>query len=194
MLFRSALAVGAGLGRLNSFIAARLHAYLPSVGTLAPNSYSAYLPGGAILLRALLAAIIVACIVAMVIYLVRLGIVQRAWWLWIGLAALLVWFGPSGADSWKQFAAGWVTSFVPVTVFALILAVWFRNNVLAYVGAFFAMTLANPLISMLQEPQWFLRMNGIVVAIAALLVFLWLFSGGKTEPAPGSPPAAIEPQ
>jgi hypothetical protein len=87
-----------------------------------------------------------------------------------------------------------VTSFVPVTIFALILAVWFRNNILAYVGAFFAIAVANPLVEMIQEPQSFLRTNGIGIAIVALLVFLWLFTGGKSEPAPGSPPAAIEPQ
>ena len=113
---------------------------------------------------------------------------------WIGLAALLVWFGPSGADSWKQFAAGWVVHFLPVAVFALIIAVWFRNNILAYVGASFAIALASPLVEMIQEPQSFLRTNGIGIAIVALLVFLWLFTGGKSEPAPGSPPAAIEPQ
>ena len=188
------VAAAAGMGRMNLFLEARFHAYLPSAVNLAPNSYSAYLPGGAILVRALIAPVIAACIVAMVIYLVRLGISRRAWWLWIGLAALLVSFGPSGADSWKQFAAGWVVHFLPVAVFALIIAVWFRNNILAYVGASFAIALASPLVEMIQEPQSFLRMNGIAVAIAALLVFLWLFSGGKTEPAPGSPPAAIEPQ
>ncbi|MGE5326387.1 MAG: type II CAAX prenyl endopeptidase Rce1 family protein, partial [Deltaproteobacteria bacterium] len=188
------LAAGAGLGRLNSLLAARLHAYLPSVGGLAPNFYNAYAPGGAVFLRGLIAAIVATSMAALLIYLVRLGISRRAWWLWVGLAALLVSLGPSGADSWKEYAAGWVVSFVPVAFFIVILAVWFRDNVLAYVGAVFAMAVASPLVGMLDEPQSFIRANGFALGIGALLVFAWLFLGGNNVAAQGPPPAAPQTQ
>jgi hypothetical protein len=188
------LAVGAGMGRLGALYASHFHAYLPTGGSPVPAGFNAYLPGGAVFLSAILTVILGACGLASAIYIVRLALSRRAWWLWLGGVMLLVSLGSVGAHTWREYAAIWVAQFVPAAVFVAILAIWFRNNILAYVGALFAATISNPLVGMLGEPQAFLRMNGIALAVAALFVFLWLFTGGKSEPARGAPPLAIEPQ
>jgi membrane protease YdiL (CAAX protease family) len=189
-----ALAAGAGMNRLGDLFASHFHAYLPDAGSLVPAAYNSVLPGGAVFLRAVVAVALATGGLALAIYLVRVGLSRRAWWLWLGLVMLLVSLGSAGAHSWREFAATWVAQFVPAAVLVAILSFWFRDNILAYVAVIFTATVANPLIGMLEEPQAFLRMNGIALAIAALFVLLWLFSGGKSEPAPGSTPLPVEPQ
>ncbi len=188
------LTASAGMSRMGEFLATHFHAYLPEGGGLASSSFNAYLPGGGVFLRAILAGILGGCSVALAIYIVRLGISRRAWWLWLGLVMLLVSMGPAGAHSWREFAVGWVDQFVPAAVFVTILAFWFRDNILAYVASLFAISVASPMVGMLQQPQTFLRANGIGLAAVSLIVLVWLFSGGRPEES--TPPLAlpVEPQ
>ena len=184
----ASLAAGAGLSRLGALFAARLHAYAPVRIDLVPEAFNTFLPGPAVFLSTLRSAILLAAVAALVLYVVRLGLARRAWWLWAGVAMLLVALGPAGAHSVREYFAGWLLRFVTLAVALGIVAAFFRNNLLAYVAAAFCLPLAGSLVGMLTEPQSFFRLNGIALAFLALIVLGWLFLGGRSQPAE-SPPA-----
>jgi hypothetical protein len=189
------LAAGAGLSRLSALVAARFHAYLPVGIDLIPDTFNTFLPGLAAATGAFRSAILIAAFGGLVIYLVRLGLARRAWWLWLALPMALVALGPTGAHSLREFLAGWAVTFVSVVVLLAVIVFWFRDNVLAYVATAFCIGVARPLVAMLREPEPFIRLNGVALALLALIVLAWLFMGGGSEPAT-SPPAqpALPPQ
>jgi hypothetical protein len=175
------------LSRLSALYAARFHAYVPVGSELIPGPFNTYLPGPAVFLSALRSAILLVALGALVIYVLRLGLARREWWLGLALAMGLVALGPAGAHSLREYLAGWVVPFVTAGALLAILAVWFRDNVLTYVATAFCFALADPLVTMLQEPQPFMRLNGVALALLALIVLAWLFLGGSPEPAPSPP-------
>jgi membrane protease YdiL (CAAX protease family) len=181
------LAAGAGLNRLSALYSARFHAYVPVRIDLIPDSINTFLPGLAAFLGAMRSALLLAALGALVIYLVRLGLARRAWWLGLALLMGLVALGPPGAHSLREYLAGWVVSFVSVALLLAIIAVWFRGNILGYVGAAFCVSAARPLVAMLRQPQPFIRLNGIALALLALIVLAWLFLGGGSKPAASLP-------
>jgi membrane protease YdiL (CAAX protease family) len=166
----ASLAVGAGVDRLLALFSARFHAVAPVDVGLFPDSFNTFLPGPGALLSGVRSAILVAAMAALIIYVVRWSLNRRAWWLWPGMAMLLVAVGPSGAHSWREYAAGWTMHFVAVAFLLGMIAFFFRGNVLAYVAAAFCFDLSDPLIALLREPQPILRMNGVALLVLALIV------------------------
>lgn len=181
------LAVGAGVDRLLALFAARFHTVTPVDIGLLPSMVNSFLPGPGTFLGGLRSAILAAAVAGLIIYVVRRAIDRRAWWLWLGVAVLPVGLGPSGAHNFAEYAAGWTTNFVALVFLLGMLAFFFRGNVLAYVAAALCFDLAEPLLALLREPQTFLRMNGVALAVLALIVLGWLFSGGRSESAPSRP-------
>lgn len=188
------LAAGAGLSRLGALFAARFHAYAPEGMGLISASFNTVMPGGAVLVSALLSAILLTAVAGMVIYIVWLGLARRAWWMAPGWVMVVVALGPSGAHSLREYLAGWAVQFVTAAVWLAIVAIWFRDNVLAYVGAAFSLSVASPLVSMLQEPLMFLRLNAVALAILSGLVLAYLFLGAGQEPAQVPPTLPAESQ
>jgi membrane protease YdiL (CAAX protease family) len=180
------LGAGAGLGRLGELFATRFHTYVRVGIGLVPDSINTYLPGLGVFLGALRSAVLFAALAALVIFVVRLGLRRRAWWIFLALAMGLVALGPSGAQSLREYFAGWSVTFVPVAALVVIVAIWFRDNLLAYVGTAFFLSLARSLVDLLQEPQPFLRMNGVALALFGIIVFAWLFLSGGSESAPNA--------
>lgn len=182
------LAVGAGLARLRGLLESHFHAYIvpriPSIG----QSFDARSPALGVFFHALIYAVAGAAMLAIVIYGVRLGWKRRAWWFWAGGILFLIALGPSSAHSVPQYAAVWLTRFIPFVAAVLILLFFFRNNVLAYVTVAFCSAAGPSLPELLSQPSHFYRWTGVLLAVLVATVLVWLLAlfPGRTEKRPGS--------
>jgi hypothetical protein len=176
------LAAGAGLDKLGALFASRFHAFAPVDIRVFPDLFNAALPGAGFLLRALEWSVVFICGLGLAVYIIRLGWIKRAWWLWAGILLGLVGLGPADAHSVREFFAGWVMSFVPLAVAVAIVFWFFRNNLLAYLGAAFCLLVAEPLVSLLSQQATFYQLNGLLLAVLVLLFLAWLlFAGAEAE-------------
>jgi ABC-type transport system involved in cytochrome c biogenesis permease component len=121
------------------------------------------------------------------IYIIRFGWTKRAWWLWAGVLLGLVALGPASAHSVREFFAGWVMSFVPLAVGVAIFLWFFRHNLLAYLAAAFCLQVAQPLVSLLSQQAVFYRSNGLLLAVLAFLILVWLLLAGRQSEARSEP-------
>jgi hypothetical protein len=176
------LAAAAGLSNLGALFASRFHAFAPVDIEVFPDLFNSALPGAGFFLRALERSVVFICGLGLAIYVIRLGWIKRAWWLWAGILLSLVGLGPAGAHSVREFFAGWVMNFVPLAVGAAIVFWFFRNNLVAYLGAAFCLQVAQPLVSLFSQPATFYRFNALLLAVLAFLFLAWLlFPGAKAE-------------
>ena len=173
------LAVRAGLDKLGELFAGRFHAFAPVGTEVFSPMFNAAFPGAGSFLSALAWSLVYVSGLGVVIYVIRFGWTKRAWWLWVGIPFLLVGLGPAGAHSLPEFFAGWVMNFVPLVVGAAILYWFFRNNLLAYLGAAFCLEVAQPLLSLLSQHASIYRLNGMLLAVLAFVVLAWLFIVGR---------------
>jgi membrane protease YdiL (CAAX protease family) len=174
-----ALAARLGLNRLGELFASHFHAFAPVNVGVFPEMFNAALPGAGFFLRALEVSLVFLCGLGVAIYVIRLGWSKRAWWLWAAILVGLVGLGPAGAHSLREFFVGWVMDFVPLAVGAAILFWFFRNNLLAYLGAAFCLQVAQPSVSLLSQQVAFYRSNGLLLALLAFLVLAGLFLVGR---------------
>jgi hypothetical protein len=174
-----ALAAGAGLYKLGELFASRFHALAPVSTQVFSGMFNAVFPGAGFFLGILEWTIVCISVLGVAIYVLRLGWARRAWWLWAGILLGLVAMGPAGAHSLREFFAGWVMNFVPLAVGAAIVLWFFRNNLLAYLGAIFCLQVAQPLVSLLSQQVAFYRSNGLLLALLAFLFLGWLFLVGR---------------
>jgi len=176
------LAARAGLNKLGELFASRYHAFAPVDTEVFSAMFNAASPGAGFFLRALGWSIVYLSGLGLAIYVIRLGWTKRAWWLWAGILLGLVGLGPAGAHSVREFFAGWVMGFVPLAVGAAIVFWFFRNNLLAYLGAAFCLLVAEPLVSSLSQQTAFYRSNGLLLAVLVFLFLVWLLLvGGESE-------------
>jgi MFS family permease len=177
------LAADAGLNKLAALFASRFHTFAPVDIEVFPDLFNAALPGTGFFLRALEWSVVFVCGLGLAIYIIRFGWTKRAWWLWAGILLGLVGLGPASAHSVREFFAGWVISFVPLAVAVAIVFWFFRNNLLAYLGAAFCLQVAQPLVSLLSQQAAFYRSNGLLLAVLAFLFLVWLLLVGRqSEP------------
>lgn len=186
----SSLAAGAALAKLALLFSDRFHAVAPVSIALFPALMDSLFPAGGFFLSAVMAVFFGASAVALIIYSARLGWRRGAWWLWAGLLLIFIALGPSGAHSVKEYLAGWVLNAVPLTVAGLVVGLFFRSNVLAYVAATFTLAVAMPLVVLLSQPATFYLWNGFILALIILAVFAWLFLPAPRPTAAETPPAA----
>jgi hypothetical protein len=181
----ASLAAAVGLSQLSGLIGARFHAYAPVQIDLVPDLFDASWPGAGFVLRGVLFCCFVPAMAAVLIYLFRYGWTRRAWWLWVVIPFLVVALGPPVAHSRPEFLVGWAMRFLALVVVAGVVAGFFRDNVLAYLGAAFCLPLVWPLVELLLQPAAFFRWNGVLLALLALVFVGWMLSGGKeASPAP----------
>jgi membrane protease YdiL (CAAX protease family) len=173
------LAAGAALNKLGALFVSRFHAFGPVDTEVFSGMFNVAFPGVGFFLRALGWSIVYLSALGIAIYVIRLGWTKRAWWLWVGILLGLVALGPAGAHSLREFFAGWVMSFVPLAVGAAIVFWFFRNNLLAYLGAAFCLQVAQPLLSLLSQHAAFYRSNGLQLAVLAFLFLGWLLLAGR---------------
>jgi hypothetical protein len=177
------LAAAAALSQIGALITGRFHAYAPVGVGLVPDLFDASWPGIGFLLRGLLYGLFVPAMAAVLIYLFRLGWTRRAWWLWVGGFLVLASLGPPLAHSAPEFFVGWALNLVGLVATIGMVAAFYRDNVLAYVGAAFCLPLARPLAELMWQPAAFFRWNGLILAVLALAVLGWTLLGGSKSTA-----------
>jgi membrane protease YdiL (CAAX protease family) len=177
------LAAVAALDRLDDLIASRFHAFAPVSMGLVPDLFDAFSPGAGFLLRGLIYCVFIPALAGILIYLVTWTLRHRPWWMWLVLALLLASLGSSRAHSLPEYAVTWAQSLMALIVAAGIVAAFFRDNVLAYVGVAFAYPVVEPLIALISQPAQFLRWNGIVLLLMGIGFLGWLLLAVK-KPAP----------
>lgn len=173
------LAMGAGVGKLITLYAEHFHRWVPLAYPGVPAGWASYLPGLGAFFRALVGAGVAASALGAVIYGVTLGWRRRAWWFWAGCVLLLVALVPPGAHQAAAFALGWFTRFLPLLASVIVLIVFFRDNVLAYVAMVFFFTAMGPALRLLSSPVLFYRLNGVLAAALGVITLIWMLLPGK---------------
>ena len=177
------LAAGAGLARVEALLTSVFHAYAPIKDELFPMTFSTHWPAAGFFLSHLTRALLYAAVAGLAILIVRAGWKLRAWWLWVGLALVLVSLGPTHAHSLAAFGAGWVMDLLPLVVAAVVVGFFLRDNILAYVMVLFSMQAAEALIDLFSQQSMFFLQNGVALALLVGAVLLWMLwtSGGMEE-------------
>ncbi len=188
MAIAVALAASFGVGRLGAIFFSHFHALAPVRFNLGEDLLDSALPGAGFLVRGLIYALLISASAGVLVYFVVLGLKRRAWWLWLAGALLLVTMGPSGAHSPAEFLVGWTNGALRFAVAIGVVALFFRNNVAAYIGAAFCATVVPPLVSMLQQPATFYLWNGVFLGVLLIAGLAWLL-WGSNERADGTSPA-----
>jgi hypothetical protein len=179
------LAALAALSHLDDLVAGWFHAFAPVNIGLVPDFFDAFSPGGAFLLRGLIYCLFAPAMAGILIYMVLWTLRRRPWWMWAVAALLLVGLGSARSHSLPEYAVTWAQNLVALVAVAGIVVAFFRDNVLAYVGAAFAYPIVEPLSSLLSQPAHFLLWNGIGLLLIACGFLGWLLLAVKK---PVSPP------
>jgi membrane protease YdiL (CAAX protease family) len=173
------LAARAGLDKLGELFAGHFHAFAPVDTEIVPPMVNAFSPAAGYFLRGLGFSIVEACGLGLAIYVICLGWRKRAWWLWVGILVLLAGLGPSDAHYLREYFAGWLAGFVPLAAAAAMAFWFFRDNVLAYLGALFCLQIAPGLLSLLSQQAHVYWSSGLVLSLMTLLVLAWAFLTGR---------------
>jgi membrane protease YdiL (CAAX protease family) len=187
------IAARAGLVQMEAVLASVFHAYMPVRTGLFPAAFNTAWPAIGFFIPSLLWSLVYAALAGLAIVVVRLGWQLRAWWLWAGIALVLVSLGPSQAHFLAAYAVGWVASFLPLLVAAGVVGLFLRDNILAYVSVLFCTQLAGPLLESFGQPHEFFRRNGLALLVLAVATLIWMMwvpdQAEETITDPGSPAA-----
>ncbi len=160
-----------GFARGGTLLVRLVHALRDATPSSVPSGFDALLPAAQEISRAVYAGLLAAAIVAAVSGFIPLFV--RARW----LRALLVFAGAlamidgwgSGADFLRQFV-----------FYAVTIAFWWwgiskvvRFNLLGFFLLMAVISLSGAALSLLQQPNSYLRSNGVVVLAALALFLLW---------------------
>ena len=121
--------------------------------SFSPATFSTQWPAAGFFLSSLTRTLLYAAVVGLAIFIIRAGWKLRAWWLWVGLALVLVSLGPTHAHSLAAFGVGWVMSLLPLLVAAVVVGFFLRDNILAYVMVLFCTQVAEPLMDLFAQPN-----------------------------------------
>ncbi|MGA3325801.1 MAG: type II CAAX endopeptidase family protein [Terriglobia bacterium] len=175
------LAAGAGLARVDALLTSVFHAYAPINDELFHTAFSTQWPAAAFFFSSLTRALMYSAVVGLALYIIRAGWKLRAWWLWVGLALVLVSLGPTHAHSFAAFGVGWVMGLLPLLVAVLVVGFFLRDNILAYLVVIFGTQVAGPLMDLFSQPNPFFLQNGVALALLAGAVLVWmLWSSAKS--------------
>ncbi|HET7102344.1 MAG TPA: hypothetical protein VFJ52_14410, partial [Terriglobia bacterium] len=181
------VAAAVGISQLIALISNRFHAFAPVPIGIFSGPMDTTSPCIGVLVHALIYTVLGAAVVGILIHLARSGWRRRAWWIWPLALLILVSLGPSGAHSVREYAAGWVTGFLPFAAAVAIAGWFFRTNILAYIGAIFCLQVAAPLVQLLSQPAMFFRWNGALLLVLTLLVLVWMLAAGSRIPVSEKP-------
>jgi membrane protease YdiL (CAAX protease family) len=173
------LAATLGAARVEALLTSVFHANAPIRVDLFPAAFSATWPAAGLFLSSLTHTLLYAAVIGMGIFIIRAGWKLRAWWLWAGLALVLVSLGPSHARTLAEFGVGWLLAFFPLLVAAGVVAFFLRDNILAYLMVLFGTSVAEPLMDLLSQANPFFRQNGVALALLAGAVLVWMLWSSK---------------
>ncbi len=158
------------------------HTYVEYSGELFPVTLATTWPAGGMFLSTLSHTILYGSATALGIYIVYAGWKRKAWWRWVGLILALVTLGPTSAHSMGDFGAGWLESLIPIVMLGLLVCLFLRDNILAYILAIFGGEAAESLIHLFSQRNKFYVQNGVALALMVGIVLIWLlWPGGKQK-------------
>jgi hypothetical protein len=150
------LAAGAGLARLDALLTSYFHAYAPIKDELFPMVFSTAWPAAGVFVSILTRTLIYAALAGVIIFILRVGWNRRVWWLWPGLALVLLSLGPTQAHSLAAFGVGWLMGFLPLLV-------------------------AEPLLNLFAQANAFYLHNGVALALLTGIVLGWMLWPSSRE-------------
>ena len=179
------LAAGAGLTRVEALLTRVFHAHAPIPDELFSMTFSTRWPAAGFFLSSLTHCLLYAAAAGLAIAVIRTGWTRRSWWLWAGLALVLVSLGPTHAHSLATFGVGWILAFLPLLVAAVVVGFFLRDNILAYLMVLVCTQLASPIVELFAQPNTFYLHNGVALALLAGAVLGWmLWPAGEAVGAP----------
>jgi len=184
-----AVSVEVGLDQVRNLLAERFHAWLPVSVNVAPDSFDAAWPAASYFLSGVEGSVLYAAVAAVIIYLVRFGLARREWWVWVLGLIFIISRGSTSSHSMGEFALRWGMGMLSAGAIIGIVALFYRDNILAYVATPFLGPVLTPLFALLSQPARFFVWNGVALAALSALVMAWLFlpgQGGEAQPAPPS--------
>ncbi len=181
------LAFGAALSRALALLTARFHADAPINTELFSPDFSMHWPALAMFLSILSHTFLLAPAIGVVIYIVRSSWQRRSWWLWAGLALVVVFLGPMHAHSLAEFGAGWILNFLPLLAAVAVVGFFLRDNILAYLIVLFGLQTGEGLMNLFSQPNKYFMQNGVALALLAGLVLLSaLWPSGRAAESTGN--------
>jgi membrane protease YdiL (CAAX protease family) len=168
------LTMTAALHEVSALLTAALPRYFSPQTALAPNYLDTWSPAMGLLLSAILGALLTTAGIGVAIAVFRSGWSRKAWWIWIGLLALLVAFGPAGAHSVREFFTVWTFGAASFVLTVWIVATFLRNNALAYLATIFCLLVARSIEGLLSQAAKAYVWNGILAGSLSILILGWL--------------------
>ena len=175
------LALAAAFDKLGAIFTWYLPTYFPPQINLVAGYLNTWSPALDALCSAILGSVLATATLGVAIAIFQSGWTRRAWWLWVAVLLLLIALGPADAHSVREFVISWAYSAFSFSVTLLILAVFFRDNVLAYLASSFSLMVAKPIENLLSQGARIYQWNGVALAALSLLILGWLLLG-KTPP------------
>ena len=178
------LAAAAGLARVDALLTNVFHAYAPIRDELFPMTFSTRWPAAGFFLSSITHSLLFAAVIGLAIAIIHAGWKRRAWWLWAGLAMVLVSLGPTHAHSLATFGASWLLDFLPLLLGVIVVGFFLRDNILAYLMVLICTQAAGPLVDLFAQPNTYYLHNGVALALMIGAVLGWmLWPSGEAEEA-----------
>ena len=174
------LAIAAGLGTIETFLTSVLPTYFPPKVDLAPSTLNTWSPALAALLPAIPGSIAAVAALGLLIAIFRSGCSRREWWFWIGCPLFLITLGPAHAHSVRQFLAVWTYAAVSLAFIIWMIAIFFRDNVLAYLVTIFCSFVAAPVVELFLQGSRIYPWNGLLLALLSAAILGWLLLSDKS--------------
>jgi hypothetical protein len=175
------LAVPAAFGTLNAMLTSRLPTYFPPEFNLHISDFNTWSPALDALFSAVPGAVVGTAMMGVAIAIFQSGWSRRTWWFWVALLLLLIAMCPAQAHGVREFFAVWGWGIICIAVTILIVAAFFRDNVLAYLVTIFCGLVADPIQALLSQGVKFYEWNGLLLAGLSLMILGWLLIG-RTVP------------
>ena len=179
------LAMAAAFDTLSAILTSLLPAYFPPRFNLGGSYFNTWSPALDALFEAVLGAVVITAIMGLAIAIFKAGWSRRAWWFWAAILLFLITLGPAQAHGVREFFAVWIYVVIAFTITISIVAVFFRDNALAYLVAIFCLLVADPIQVLLSQGAKLYEWNGLLLGGLSLMILGWLLTGRTVPEAAG---------
>jgi membrane protease YdiL (CAAX protease family) len=174
------LAITAGLGTIQAVLTSVLPIYFPPKVDLAPSTLSTWSPALAALLPAIPGSIAALAGLGLLIAILRSCWSRPRWWFWVGCLLFLITLGPANARSVREFLIVWTYSAVSIAFVIWVIAIFFRDNALAYLVTIFCSFVAAPVVELFSQGARIYLWNGLLLTLLSAAILGWLLLPDKS--------------
>jgi membrane protease YdiL (CAAX protease family) len=169
-----AVALAAAFNKLGTLLTMLLPTYFPPGTALAPGNLDTWSPALGYQFSAMSGSVVMTAALGLAIAVFRSGWSRKAWWMWIGLFALVISLGPAGAHSVREFLVVWAYAAASFAFVVWIAVTFLRGNPLAYLAAIFGLLVAQPTEVLLSQAAKVYVWNGVLLGGLSILILGWL--------------------